>query len=115
MFIFFILELSEKAKADLKEFEEQEERKRQNRYGRGRGARGGRGRGGILGYVPQDMRGNRRRMSDQRYPFIGNMNMNMNMQVNTHFKHKSCLAFVFIVYREIVQFFLLSISLFLPN
>ncbi|CAL1597118.1 unnamed protein product [Knipowitschia caucasica] len=69
------LELSEKAKADLKEFEEQEEKKRQNRYNRGRGGRGGRGRGGMLGYGPQDMRGNRRRMNEPRYPFLGNMNM----------------------------------------
>ncbi|KAK7881770.1 hypothetical protein WMY93_030179 [Mugilogobius chulae] len=69
------LELSEKAKADLREFEEQEEKKRQSRYGRGRGGRGGRGRGGMLGYGPQDMRGNRRRMNEPRYPFMGNMNM----------------------------------------
>ncbi|XP_072307051.1 RNA-binding protein 33 isoform X2 [Eucyclogobius newberryi] len=69
------LELSEKAKADLKEFEEQEEKKRQNRYGRGRGGRGGRGRGGMLGYGPPDMRGNRRRMNEPRYSFMGNMNM----------------------------------------
>lgn len=70
------LELSEKAKADLKEFEEQEERKRQNRYGRGRGGgRGGRGRGGLPGYGMHDFRGNRRRMNDQRYPLMGNMSM----------------------------------------
>lgn len=80
----FYLELSEKAKADLKEFEEQEERKRQNRYGRGRGGgRGGRGRGGLPGYGMHDFRGNRRRMNDQRYPLMGNMSMQVNIHLKT--------------------------------
>ncbi|KAJ0059790.1 hypothetical protein NL108_012893, partial [Boleophthalmus pectinirostris] len=84
------LELSEKAKADLREFEEQEEKKRQNRYGRGRGGRGGRGRGGMLGYGPQDMRGNRRRMNEPRYPFMGNMNMqHQGSRMPPHQQHHS--------------------------
>ncbi|XP_055085905.1 LOW QUALITY PROTEIN: RNA-binding protein 33 [Periophthalmus magnuspinnatus] len=82
------LELSEKAKADLKEFEEQEEKKRQSRYGRGRGGRGGRGRGGMLGYGPPDMRGNRRRMNEPRYHFMGNMNM-QGSRLPPHQQHHS--------------------------
>ncbi|XP_019943152.2 RNA-binding protein 33 isoform X2 [Paralichthys olivaceus] len=75
------LELSEKAKQDLREFEEQERQKRQNRYGgRGRGgggggARGNRGRGGFPGFGMGDFRGGHRgRMNDQR-PLIGNIGM----------------------------------------
>lgn len=78
-------ELSEKAKADLKEFEEQEEKKRQNRYGRGRGGRGGRGRGCLPGYGMHDFRGNRRRINDQRYPLMGNMNMQVNIHLKTEY------------------------------
>ncbi|XP_040921229.1 RNA-binding protein 33 isoform X4 [Toxotes jaculatrix] len=76
------LELSEKAKQDLKEFEEQERQKRQNRYGgRGRGGgggggggRGGRGRGGFPGFGMADFRGGGR-MNDQMLPLMGNMGM----------------------------------------
>ncbi|GAA6215061.1 RNA-binding protein 33 [Lates japonicus] len=78
------LELSEKAKQDLRDFEEQERQKRQNRYGgRGRGGgcgggvgRGGRGRGGFPGFGMADFRGGHRgRMNDQRLPLMGNMGM----------------------------------------
>ncbi|XP_058481819.1 RNA-binding protein 33 isoform X2 [Solea solea] len=75
------LELSEKAKQDLREFEEQERQKRQNRYGGrggriGGGGRGGRGRGGFPGFGMGDFRGGHRgRMNDNRIPLMGNMGM----------------------------------------
>lgn len=69
------LELSEKAKQDLREFEEQERQKRQNRHGGrgGRGARGGRGRG-FHPYGMADFRGGHRgKMNDHRPPLMGHM------------------------------------------
>nr|XP_020457921.1 RNA-binding protein 33 isoform X4 [Monopterus albus] len=73
------LELSDKAKQDLKEFEEQERQKRQNRFmgqGRGGGGRGNRGRGGFPGFGMADFRGGHRgRMNEQRLPLMGNMGM----------------------------------------
>ncbi|XP_028290275.1 RNA-binding protein 33 isoform X2 [Gouania willdenowi] len=75
------LELSEKAKQDLREFEEQERQKREYRHGGrgnrggGRGGRGGRGRGSFPGFGMQDYRGgNRGRMND-RAPLMGNIEM----------------------------------------
>ncbi|XP_029978968.1 RNA-binding protein 33 isoform X2 [Sphaeramia orbicularis] len=81
------LELSEKAKADLREYEEQERQKRQSRYGgRGRGGgggggRGGRGRGGFPSFGFPEFRGNRGRMNDHRPPLMGNMGMHQSSRM----------------------------------